>query len=98
MTQTIPCFITVDELPKYMQNNNTVLLDMRDSQSFEDQHLPNAISIRPEQLPERVKELDKDKLYIVICYHGVMAVSVAHFMQDHGLKASVLKGGMAAVH
>lgn len=97
MTQTFPDFISVQELPTYQQNGNVVLLDVRDEQSFKQNHLPDAVSINPQTLATDIQQLDDDKHYIVICYHGIMAVPVAELMKGHDLQASVLQGGMAAV-
>ncbi len=97
MTETIPEYIDISELANYQEMENVVFLDVRDKQDFQARHLPNAISIPPNDLPYEVENMDTDKHYIVICYHGVMAVSVMNFMKGHSLKASVLKGGMAAV-
>lgn len=93
----VPDFITATELPNYTQHDHVVLLDVRDEQSFAANHLPNAVHILPEHLASDINNVDDDKHYIVICYHGVMAVSVVNFMREHDLTASVLQGGMAAV-
>ncbi len=97
MTQQVPEYISAENLADYRQMDNAVLLDVRDERSFQQNHLPDAVSMSPNTLAAEINHMDDDKHYIVICYHGIMAVSVANFMQAHGLKASVLKGGMAAV-
>ncbi len=92
----IPGYISVAELPQYEKRPDIVLLDVRDKQSFVEHHLPNAVSMLPEQLVDNISTMAMDKHYIIVCYHGVMAVPVAEFMHNHGLKASVLQGGMSA--
>lgn len=94
---TQPDYISIDQLTDYQQQDNIVLLDVRNEADFQAGHLPNAISIPPNDLTAKINHMDTDKHYIIICYHGIMAVSVMNFMRAHGLKASVLKGGMAAV-
>ncbi len=94
---TQPDYITVEHLADYQKMDNVVLLDVRDERSFEQRHLPNAISLPPNDLSAEINQLDTDKHYILICYHGIMAVSVMNFMRAHGLQASVLRGGMASV-
>ncbi len=97
MTTQVPDYITVEELPKYQQQNNIVLLDIRDERSFQQHHLPNAVLIQPNEIAYKLDDMDTDKHYIIVCYHGILAVSVMNFMRQYGLKVSVLKDGMAAV-
>ncbi len=94
---TQPDYISVEHLADYQKQNDVVLLDVRDERSFEQRHLPDAVSLSPNDFGSEINHLDTDKHYIIICYHGIMAVSVMNYMRAHGLKASVLKGGMAAV-
>ncbi|MBS9781192.1 MAG: rhodanese-like domain-containing protein [Gammaproteobacteria bacterium] len=96
MTTQTPDYISVEELSHYQQES-IILLDVRNKADYLAGHLPNAISIPPNDLSAEINHMDTDKHYIVICYHGIMAVSVMNFMRAHGLQASVLKGGMAAV-
>ncbi len=97
MTTQTPDYITVEELPKYQQQDNLVLLDIRDERSFQQHHLPNAISVQPNEIAYNIDNMDTDKHYIIVCYHGILAVSVMNFMRQYRLKVSVLKGGMASV-
>ncbi len=97
MTTQVPDYISVEHLVDYQQQNDVVLLDVRNASDFQAGHLPNAISVPANDLTAEINHMDTDKHYIIICYHGIMAVSVMNFMRAHGLKASVLKGGMAAV-
>lgn len=95
--QTIPDFITIEELPNYQNQPHVILLDVRDAQSFAQRHLPEAMSLQPEQLVEQIYHLDEEKHYIVVCYHGIMAVSIMEFMRERDFDASVLQGGMSVV-
>ena len=96
MNKEIPDFIDACQLPSLQEQENIELIDIRDSVSFMQGHLPNSQSITPETLATQVETLDNSKHYIIICYHGISAVSVAENMRQFGLKASVLKDGMAA--
>ncbi len=101
MTDTVPDFINIDNLADYLtdyqQQADVVLLDVRDKASFDRYHLPNAVWMPPNRLAAEINEMDHEKHYIIICYHGVMAISVMNFMRDYHCKASVLQGGMATV-
>ncbi len=99
MTVQVPEYISVEHLADYQKMDNVVLLDVRDERSFAQRHLPDAVSMQPNDLAYEISsgKIDTDKHYIVICYHGIMAVSVVNFMRAYGLQASVLKGGMSLV-
>lgn len=93
----LPDFITVETLSQYANHHDVVLIDVRDRQSFDAHHLPKARHLLPEDLVRYLDELDRQKQYVIICYHGIMAISLADFMQEQGFFACVLRGGMAAV-
>lgn len=95
--QPLPDFITVEALNQYTNHEDVVFIDVRDRQSFDAGHLPKARHLLPEDLVRCIHELDSEKQYIIICYHGIMAVPLADFMQEQGFSAGVLRGGMAAV-
>lgn len=97
MIQPVPDYIEVKNLADYQQREEVILLDVRDQRSFQQRHLPDAVWMLPNVLAAEIDTLDNEKHYIIICYHGVMAVSVMNYMREHRLQASVLKGGMAAV-
>ncbi len=94
---TQPDYITVEHLADYQRQDDVVLLDVRDERSYAQRHLPGTVSMQPNDLASEIGNMDTDKHYIIICYHGIMAVSVMNYMRAHGLKASVLKGGMSVV-
>lgn len=95
MDNPIPDFILASQLSDY-QGDDVVLLDIRDQASFNHTHLPDAQWLMPDALVEQIEQMDDSKHYIVICYHGISAVTVANYMRDFGLQASVLQDGMAA--
>lgn len=90
-------FISVNELLALRQRDDIVLLDVRDEASFQARHFADAVCMPPEILVNRLSELNDEKHYIMICYHGIMAVSVVNYLRQHGFSATTLKGGMAAV-
>ncbi|MBS9777680.1 MAG: rhodanese-like domain-containing protein [Gammaproteobacteria bacterium] len=95
MDKSIPEYIRASDLPEYHQDH-VVLLDIRDQASFTQNHLPGAVWMIPDELVANIDTMDKNKHYIIICYHGISAVAVANYMRQFDLQASVLKDGMAA--
>jgi rhodanese-related sulfurtransferase len=57
--------ITIDEVKKLMAGKRVVLIDVRDPQSFSEGHIPGAINVPFDHLPNHVDEWKKDKRLLV---------------------------------
>jgi rhodanese-related sulfurtransferase len=57
--------ITIDELKPLMAKKQVVLVDVRDPQSFAEGHIPGALNVPFDFLPEHVDEWKKDKRLLV---------------------------------
>jgi rhodanese-related sulfurtransferase len=62
--QTVPR-ITIDEVKSLMARKQVVLIDVRDPQSFAEGHLPGAINVPFDHLPNHVDEWKKEKRLLV---------------------------------
>ena len=57
--------ITVDQVKGLMAKNQVLLVDVRDKQSFVESHLPGAINILFDDIPNHVDQLKREKRVIV---------------------------------
>jgi rhodanese-related sulfurtransferase len=57
--------ITIDEVKRLMADRQVILIDVRDKQSFGEGHMPGAINIVFDDIPNHVEKLAKDKRVIV---------------------------------
>ena len=57
--------ISIDEVKELMAKNQVVLVDVRDAQSFAAGHMPGALNIVFDDIPNHVDALKKDKRVIV---------------------------------
>lgn len=57
------------ELKELSGKGNVKIIDVRGKADYEIGHIPQAISIPYEELPEKMKELNKDDLHIIYCYN-----------------------------
>jgi len=57
--------ISIDEVKALMAKKQIVLVDVRDKQSFANGHMPGAINIVFDDIPNYVERLAKDKRVIV---------------------------------
>ena len=69
-----------------------LILDVRTLEEFETEHLPNALHIPIGELTERIGELDKEKVYITCCSHGLRSIRAVNTLVDNGFK-KVYNGG-----
>ena len=71
---------------KILKNNNGLLLDIRDTESFNSDHDSKAIHINQDSLPDFLSKTDKDTTLFVMCYHGNSSQFVAQFLYEEGFK------------
>lgn len=85
------------EAEQLMKERDIVIADVRDEDSYEEEHIANAIHISMAALQEYFKKADKKKAILVYCYHGVSSQSVAQHLVEQGFKeAYSLIGGFGA--
>lgn len=69
---------------KILKNSSGLLLDIRDTESFNAGHDSNAIHINQDSLPNFLTSTDKETTIFVMCYHGNSSQFVAQFLSDEG--------------
>lgn len=57
--------ISIDDVKALMAKKQVVLIDVRDPQSFADGHIPGAINVPFDHIPNHVDEWRKDKRLLV---------------------------------
>ncbi|MFH2009026.1 MAG: rhodanese-like domain-containing protein [bacterium] len=76
-----------------------ILLDVRDSKSFAQGHVPGAVSLRPSQVDAYMANLGvtRERVVVTICYHGRLSVVAGAVVRSRGFaRVYSLRGGMAA--
>ena len=80
------------------QENDLVVVDLRQSWEYHAGHIPGAIHIFLQQFSGRADELPRDKSIVLQCWHGFTSQDAAGFLIQNGWPASQvasLRGGMA---
>jgi rhodanese-related sulfurtransferase len=57
--------ISIDEVKALMAKKQVVLIDVRDPQSFAEGHMPGAINVPFDHIPEHVEQWKKEKRVLV---------------------------------
>ncbi len=84
-----------DGLDRLIQDRNAVLLDTRPSTEYQHGHLPAAVSIPIDELPERLHELPQDRPIIAYCRgdYCLFADEAVALLREKGFEAHRLEGG-----
>lgn len=87
--------INSDELQLQVKNNIKIqVIDVRSKEEFEEAHIPDAINISLNELPERIAQLDKKVKYITACGKGGgRSTQAAELLRNKGFISYWLCGG-----
>lgn len=89
--------LQVNEFSKLKDKTETILLDVRTPEEFNESHLKNAINIDfyREDFVEELKKLDKSKAYAIYCRSGHRSGLTAEKMEEIGFRSTFnLEGGI----
>ena len=88
--------LAVDQV-KDMLDKDVTVVDIRDSQSYQQGHLKGAQSVGDANIEVFVKEADKHKPMICYCYHGHSSQSAASYFAQQGFsEVYTMDGGYEA--
>ena len=86
----MPNSITVNELLKL---SNINLIDIRNSQSYNNNHINGAINIPYEKLLINPNILDKNKKYYIYCQKGITSNKLCNYLNKIGYHTYSIVGG-----
>ena len=77
-----------------LANKDLIIADVRDSESYNAQHIDEAIHLSMEALNEFCESSDKSQPILVYCTHGISSQSVAQLLGEQGFsEVYSLSGG-----
>ncbi len=86
--------ITSEELVKLLQEGKAQLIDIRFREEFAAWNMGIARNIPLPELPERLHEIDRDKLVVTACPHKDRAILGRVFLTLNGYQAKYLVDGL----
>ncbi len=87
--------LTVAELQQELISAQPPLvLDVREPYEWRQVHIPFALHIPMNDVPQRLAELPQTRAIVVICAHGSRSYDVAGYLIEQGYPASSLVGGI----
>ena len=86
--------IDVQKLKIMLDNNEVVLLDVREPYEVEICNVKGGLFIPMNDIPKKLEQLDKEKSYAVMCHSGIRSSHVANFLNAKGYSAVNVTGGI----
>ena len=73
-----------------------IILDVRSAEGFREGHIPGAVNIPFEELPQRMRELPKNKEIISYCWNVtcILCTKASYVLASKGYTARELLGGI----
>ena len=86
--------IDIPEAKDLIENENAVVVDIRDAASFSAGAIEKAIHMDNSSVTDFLASADLERPLIVCCYHGNMSKGAAEFFSSQGfLRSYSLNGG-----
>lgn len=76
--------LSVLDAQQLLQQPNTVLVDIRDLQSYRLAHAPAAFHLTNDTMVTLMDEVDFEQPVLVMCYHGVSSQGAAQYLANQG--------------
>lgn len=89
--------LTLKDLLAALESKKTVLLDVRESDMYEEGHIPSAISIPVDELTQWAENYENsDEMIIVYCegYYCIQAIDATNFLKEKGLNVKMYRNGL----
>lgn len=74
-----------------IKNKDCLIIDVRSSHEFNEEHITNSLHIPLEEIPEKFHTIDTKKPIILVCYSGARSREGCRFLASHGIHAKNLE-------
>jgi len=78
--------ISIDEAKALIDAKEVTLVDVRDPQSFSENHIQNSINVQDQNIEDFLSNAKKDQPLIVYCYHGNTSQGAADYFCEIGFR------------
>lgn len=86
--------IQIPELLELLKNDEVQFIDVRFNEEFELWHFSFSINIPLNEMPDRLEEINKDKLVVTACPNYDRAIMGRIFLMQNGFNARYLVEGL----
>ena len=78
--------ISVEKLKSFVEDGSVKILDIRDEQSFQEGHIPDAIHVNNGNIDEVINSNDPNDNIVIYCYKGISSQNAAQHFCNLGFK------------
>ncbi len=78
--------ISLDEAQYLLDSPETIIVDIRDKQSYEIGNIPRSINISEENINNFLEDAERDKNLLVYCYVGNSSKGASEYFVQKGFK------------
>ncbi|WP_232700153.1 rhodanese-like domain-containing protein [Brevibacillus daliensis] len=83
-------------LDKLTKEENILIVDVREHDEWDAGHIAEAILIPLGSVPYSLEQFDTSKEIYIVCRSGVRSYHACEFLQQNGIEAANMIGGMLA--
>jgi thiosulfate sulfurtransferase len=76
--------IDVHGAKEYLTKNNVKMVDIRDKNSYETDHVEGSFHLTNDSISKFIKDVPFDNTVLVLCYHGNSSKGAAQYLCDQG--------------
>ena len=89
--------IQIHEAKQKFDDKSCVFVDIRDSGSYRQAHIPGAIHLHDGNVQEFLQKTAKSQAMVVYCYHGNSSLGATAFLIENGFTdVASMSGGFEA--
>ncbi|WP_165043459.1 thiosulfate sulfurtransferase GlpE [Dysgonomonas sp. ZJ709] len=78
--------ISAAKAKEILNDDNAVIVDVRDSESYKEGHASGAIHLSQDSIFDFIQKTDFSHPVLVMCYHGNSSQSVAMYLSQQGFQ------------
>ena len=89
--------LSVLQLREFIEDPECLIIDIRDMQSFETNHIPGAVAMSDQVIIQLIRSKQKDRPVVVYCYRGISSRDICRLLVSSGYRQVYnLEGGWQA--
>ncbi|KZN52550.1 thiosulfate sulfurtransferase GlpE [Pseudoalteromonas luteoviolacea] len=78
--------ISIEQTQALIAQDNVVVADIRDPNSFSAGHIPGSEHLSNENLAHFMQEKEFEQPIIIVCYHGISSQNAANYLVEQGFE------------
>ncbi len=87
--------VAYEKAAALLEDSKVIIIDVRSKEPYSEGHIPNAKNIPLKELEEKITQLNKNDIYLIVCKTGKTSETASSLLAKNGFKQIYnLSGGM----